>query len=163
MAERRVAVDRVVDAPAGAAWNLLSDYREGHPSILPRPWFEGIDVEEGGRGAGTVFTVRMRPWGRTKAIRMRVSEPEPGRVLEEVGLEDGVRTTFTVDPLDGGARCRVTIATAWPPKNGVAARVEWWMIRAGAPRIFRAELDLLAKRLERGAGPAAPPGTREGA
>lgn len=163
MAERRVAVERVVDAPPGAAWNLLSDYREGHPSILPRPWFEGIDVEEGGRGAGTVFTVRMRPWGRSRAIRMRVSEPEPGRVLEEVGLEDGVRTTFTVDPVDGGARCRVAIATTWPPRNGVGARLEWWMIRAGAPRVFRAELDLLAKRLEGGAGPPASPGTREGA
>ncbi|MCK6480872.1 MAG: SRPBCC family protein [Planctomycetes bacterium] len=148
--ERRVAVEREIGAAPAAAFDLLADYREGHPSILPRPWIRGLTVVEGGRGAGTVLDVRLWEWGRTRTLRMRVSEPVPGRVLEEVDPAGGVRTTFTVSPLPDPARCRVAIATVWPHRPGLAGRLEWLLLRAAAPGIYRKELDLMARRLEAG-------------
>ena len=40
-------------AVAGIA--LAQDYRTGHPRILPKPYFSGLEVLSGGYGAGTVF------------------------------------------------------------------------------------------------------------
>ena len=151
-----VVVAREMGAPAEAAYGLLADYREGHPSILPKPWFESLEVEEGGRGAGTRIRVRMKALGRRTELRMKVREPEPGRVLVEDDEENGVVTTFTVDPLPGGARCRVEFATVWRSKPGLAARLEGLVTRVLARRIYRAELEILARRLEA-------PSDREGA
>lgn len=146
-AARRVAVEREIGAPAASVWDLLTDYRVGHPSILPRPWFRGVDVVEGGRGAGTVVNVRVWEWGRTKTLTMRVREPEPGRVLEEFDAAAGIRTTFTVSRLPDPSRCRVAIATTWPDRAGLAGRIEWILMRAAAAGIFRRELRLLEDRV----------------
>ena len=48
----------VMNAPAAKVYEVLSDYQEGHPAILPRKYFIDLTVEEGGRGAGTVFLVK---------------------------------------------------------------------------------------------------------
>jgi hypothetical protein len=152
MGSYSIAVAREVGAPADSVYGLLADYERGHPSILPKPWFEGLDVEEGGRGAGTRIRVRMKALGRRTELRMKVREPEPGRVLVEEDEENGVVTTFTVDPLQGGSGCRVEFSTTWRSGPGILARLEGVVVRAVARRIYRAELELLARRME------APPG-----
>lgn len=79
-----------MDAPAEIVYNILADYQVGHPAILPEPYFTGLSVEQGGRGAGTVIITRMKVMGAERTFRMAVTEPQPGCVLVE---SDGTTTT----------------------------------------------------------------------
>ena len=119
----RIKASRRVAAPAPMVYEILSDYRLGHPRILPARAFDGLKVEKGGRGAGTVINFGMKSFGSVKWVRASVDEPEPGRVLVERVLDDAdVVTTFTVDPAEDG-NSMVTIETTWTPR-GPRALVE---------------------------------------
>lgn len=126
---------RRIAAPAARAYATLADYAQ-HRRILPKPPFSGLDIVAGGVGAGTVLDVHLSVLGRRQTMRMTVTEPEPGRVLEERAT-DGTVTTFTVDADDAG--CVVTIQTRWPDHRFLRN----WMVR----RTYRQELDALAKLL----------------
>lgn len=145
MSGPRVAESKVIDAPPSAVYALLSDYRVGHPQILPKPYFQSLVVEEGGKGAGTVVRVTMSVMGSKQTMRLTVTEPAPGRVLQEEDAAMGVTTWFTITPVDGGARSRLEIATEWRPKPGIGGWIEGRMTRLFAPRIYRQELDLIAQ------------------
>ena len=133
-----------IDADPPTVWGILTDYQDAHLAILPRKYFQEAVVERGGRGAGTVVRVRMRTMGATRIFRMEVSEPEPGRVLAEWDLDTGALTTFTIDPLDGGRRCRVRIATRWSSFG-----LRGWIERIFAPRALRAIYAEQLRNLER--------------
>jgi hypothetical protein len=130
MAERRVAAERHIDAPGEHVYRVLADYRAHHPRILP-PAFSDFQVEQGGVGSGTVHSFRLTAGGRTRAYRMRVDEPDPGRVLTESDQLSSAVTTFTVTP--EGSGCRVRIDTRWQGAGGVGGFFE----RLFAPRVLR--------------------------
>lgn len=136
-----VAVSKIIKAPAGKIYPILADYRNHHPHILPKP-FTGLKVEEGGYGAGTVFRAGLKLMGQTQNFRMRVTEPEPGRVMAETDLDTGLVTKFIVEPRDNG-QSEVTIATTFEPSPGLKG----WFERMTAPgfmrRIYRKELQQL--------------------
>lgn len=151
MSRIRAQTTAIITAPPAAVWSIIADYRQGHPSILPPRYFAGLDVEEGGVGEGTVFRVHMRVLGSIRTMRMRVSEPEPGRVLEEADLDSDMVTRFTLDPLDDG-RTSVTIATTWLPRPGVSGLID----RAVTPSLMRLVYSAELAQLEavcRRAGP----------
>jgi hypothetical protein len=147
MSPYRVGSSAEIPAPAQAVYAVLADYRVGHPSILPKG--NTVVLESGGTGAGTVFTLKSTLLGVTKSIRMAVSEPEPGRVLVERELPDGFVTTFTVDPLRGGAASRVTISTLGPARGGVMARIEALVMPALIRRMMAHEFRMLASQAGR--------------
>ena len=130
MAELRVAAERHIGAPAEHVYRMVADYRAHHPRFLP-PAFSDFQVEQGGVGAGTVHSFRLTAGGRTRAYRMRVDEPEPGRVLTESDQLSSAVTTFTVTP--EGSGCRVRIGTSWQGAGGVGGFFE----RLFAPRVLR--------------------------
>ncbi len=130
MVEIRASGERLIAAPADRVYGYLADYREHHPRILP-PAFTELRIEAGGVGAGTVFSLRMRVGGRTRASRMQVTEPAPGRVLVESDLGSDLVTTFTVAP--EGRASRVRIETRWTAPGGPAGLIE----RLFAPRVLR--------------------------
>jgi hypothetical protein len=134
-----------IDAPAARVYALLADYHAGHPRILPPKFFKEMRVEEGGTGAGTLIHLRMRGLGRERVMRMRVSEPEPGRVLAERDLDSDAVTTFRVKA--DGEGTRVTIAVEWTPAGGLAGLTERWMAPRLLRRVFTEELRLLAEVL----------------
>lgn len=70
--------------------------------------------------------------GRTREYRMRVDEPEPGRVLTESDTGASLVTTTTVFPQDGVSLAR--ISTAWDGPGGIGGLFE----RLFAPRVMRA-------------------------
>lgn len=70
--------------------------------------------------------------GRTRAYRMNVAEPEPGRILAESDTDSRAVTTFTVSPQDDTSRVR--ISTAWDGAGGIGGIFE----RMFAPRMLRA-------------------------
>lgn len=139
MSNVAVEVSREFAGSAPVVYGILADYHEGHPSILPRPWFTHLDVERGGRGAGTVFRFGMKVGGRVREARAEVTEPDPGRVLAERLLDErDWLTTFTVDPVASG-RVRVTIRTSWTAK-GLEGLFERLFAPAMLRRIYREEL-----------------------
>lgn len=134
-----------VSAPASVAYGLIADYHSGHPSILPKPPFVGIDVEKGGIGAGTIILVRMRLLGFLPgSYRAEVTEPEPGRLLAETDLSNGRETTFTIEQLSDG-RCRVTIETTSRVAGGPLGRLQGWMLERLLRPMFVKELRLLGE------------------
>jgi hypothetical protein len=122
---------RMINAPRDVVYAVLSDYRNGHPSILPRAHFLDWMVEEGGIGAGTIVRFRFSAAGRSQLFRMRIEEPVPGRVLVERDLESNAITTIRVDPR-GPSRCTVDISVTYV-RGGLKGITE----RIIAPRFLR--------------------------
>lgn len=139
MAELSVAAERPVGAPAEHTYRCIADFRTHHPRFLP-PAFSGFHVEQGGVGAGTVHSFQLTAGGRTRGYRMRVEEPEPGRVLTESDTGSSLVTTWTVTP--EGQGCRVRVETRWRGAGGVGGVFE----RLFAPRVLRG---IYADELER--------------
>jgi hypothetical protein len=131
MARNVISVEATVDAPAETVYRYLADMRDHHPRFLP-PAFSGFQVESGGIGDGTVTRFKMTVGGRMREYRMKVAEPEPGRVLTESDMSSSAVTTFTVTPRGGAALVR--ISTAWDGTGGIGGLLE----RMLAPRMVRA-------------------------
>ncbi|MBP8292444.1 MAG: hypothetical protein KAX65_06715 [Caldilineaceae bacterium] len=85
--------------------------------------------------AGSLPTTRLP----TPTIQMKVSEPEPGRVLQEEDAATGVLTTFTVDALNDTQAC-VTIATTARSSSGLKGWLEKMTTPGIMRRIYRQEL-----------------------
>ena len=133
-----------VGAPADVVYGIIADYRNGHPHILPRKYFEWLEVEQGGRGEGTVIRFQMRVLGQTRVLRAAVSEPERGRVLVETDTGGGGPvTTFTVEPEGSGSQ--VTISTALTSAGGPLGVLERFVLRRVLRRIYARELEQLGR------------------
>ena len=139
MSELRVVAERAMGAPAEVVYRCIADFDRHHPRFLP-PAFSEFRVEEGGVGAGTVHSFKMTTGGRARDFRMRVAEPEPGRVLTESDERSSMVTTWVVTP--EGPGCRVRVETRWQGSGGVGGVFE----RLFAPRVLRR---LYADELER--------------
>ena len=140
MAKIVVSAERVIEAPADAVYGYVADMRDHHPHYLP-PAFSDFRVESGGVGAGTITRFKVTAGGRSREYRMRVDEPEPGRVLTESDTDSSLVTTTTVTPRDGASV--VQISTSWNGAGGIGGFFE----RTFAPRamrpIYADELDRL--------------------
>jgi hypothetical protein len=139
MATNLVSAERTLDAPAGAVYGYIADMRGHHPHFLP-PAFSDFQVESGGVGEGTIPRFTLTAGGRTRQYRMKVAEPEPGRVLTESDTGSSAVTTFTVTPQ--GGQSVVQIATTWEGAGGIGGFFE----RLFAPRVMRS---IYADELER--------------
>ena len=100
----------------------------------------GLDVEQGGVGAGTVIRFRVKMGGRTLAFHQRVDEPQPGRTLTETDLDTGAVTTFTVTPT--GDTSRVRIKTSYE-RAGLRGLVESVVAPTMLRRLYAEELTCL--------------------
>ncbi|MBI5668800.1 MAG: SRPBCC family protein [Chloroflexi bacterium] len=140
-------VTEVIDARPEDVYAVVSDYEVGHPAILPKPYFTGLKVEQGGKGTGTVARASMNVFGSKREFRVVVSEPEPGRVLVEADPDAGVVTTFIVEPVNGGQQSRVTIATDSEARPGFTGVMERLMNPPIMRRIYQQELRQLANYL----------------
>lgn len=138
-------------ASAATVLDVLRDYRNHHPKILP-PAFSGFVVEEGGYGVGTVMRFDMKIGGRTQLLRTRATETTAATLREEV-LGREMNTLFTVTPV--GPQSRTRIETRWQPESGLAGLLERLFVPRMIEQIYRDELDRLdayAHRLENGDG-----------
>jgi polyketide cyclase/dehydrase/lipid transport protein len=140
--EIRVSASSIVGAPAPVVYGILADYREGHPAILPPRYFDGLEVETGGRGAGTRIRFRIRAFGAVRSVRADVTEPVPGRELVETDMATGAATRFLVEPVSDGRASRVTFETSWR-RAGIGGWAERWIAPAYLRKVYRAELALL--------------------
>jgi hypothetical protein len=137
-----VSASSIVPAPAPIVYGIIADYHEGHPAILPRRYFESLEVETGGLGAGTRIRFRMRAFGAVRSVRADVTEPVPGRELVETDVATGMATRFLVEPVNDGRASRVTFETRWR-KPGLTGWVERCLAPPYLRGVYRAELALL--------------------
>jgi hypothetical protein len=130
MARLLASARGTVNAPADTVYGYLADMRDHHQRFLP-PAFSDFEVESGGIGTGTITRFKVTAGGRTQHYRMKVCEPEPGRILTESDTRSTLVTTTTVTPQ--GAACLVELSTAWDGASGIRGLVE----RLLAPRVLR--------------------------
>ena len=133
-----VEASEVVSGKPEAVYATLADYEIGHPAILPKPTFKSLKVEKGGQGAGTEFELVMEVFGVERTSHQVVSEPEPGRVLVETGLDVNLVTQFILEPV--GDKTRVTISTDFESEPGVAGIVEKLLSPPALRRLYKKEL-----------------------
>jgi hypothetical protein len=142
MAQIRAAASAEIPASPETVYSILADYRDGHPCILPKSAFDGVEVERGGTGAGTIIRVHTKAGGMKRTMRMEVTEPDPGHILVETDLDRGIITTFTVESVDGGRRASVEILTTWKPK-GFMGLIERMVAPSMLERVYAEELQNL--------------------
>ncbi len=141
MAEVHAHNEGTVAQPAETVYRVLTDFLVLHPRILP-PNFSDLRVEEGGTGAGTVISYRLKAGGRSRDYRVRVDEPDPGRVMTETDLASSIVTTFTVRPV--GTGCSVRIDTRWQGATGFGGFMERLFAPRVLSRLYAEELRRLA-------------------
>ena len=140
MSELRVVHERRIGAPAPAVHRLVADFRNHHHRFLP-PQFHDYHVEQGGYGAGTVLSFTSTLGGRPRAMRLKVEEPVPGRVLVERDLLSPMVTTTTVEPDGDGSRVR--LETVWTASAGLLGALERLVAPAMMRRMYEDELSRL--------------------
>jgi uncharacterized protein YndB with AHSA1/START domain len=138
-----ISASTLVAAPAEQVYAVIADYRNGHPHILPKPYFVSLTVEKGGVGAGTEVSFTMKIAGRKQTFYAVISEPEPGRVLVETIPSSGSTTTFTVEPRNDGKQALVTIATQAVVRDGWLGAIEKLLTTRALKPVFEKELQQL--------------------
>lgn len=145
MGHRSVSASALIPASPQIVYRLIADYKNGHPRILPKPFFIALNVEKGGYGEGTVIDFQMKVMGQILSFHSLITELKPGRILLETDQNTGAATTFTVEPRMDGKQCFVTIATALNLPDGVAGKVQGWFIASTLRPIYVKELKQLAE------------------
>jgi hypothetical protein len=140
MSTYRVTATRRIGAPARVAYDIIADYRDGHPRIIPPPWFQNIRVDAGGVGQGTRFRFDIHAFGSKRTWHAVVDEPSPGRVLAESYPDEGTVTTFTVEPIADDRACNVTIMSDVPDRGGLVGAIERAVMSRFLRKVFIAEL-----------------------
>lgn len=64
----RVAISGVINAPAGDIYDIIADYKRGHPRIVPPRYFRNLKVIGGGYGDGTMIEFDMVAFGATQRV-----------------------------------------------------------------------------------------------
>ncbi len=144
MAKYSVSASALISAPSQRIYGLIADYQNGHPRILPKPYFVSLEVEEGGYGTGTIINFQMQLMGRMQSFHSTITEPEPGHILVETDRNTGAVTTFTVDPRANGQEAFVTIATTTNVPNGIIGKIQGWLTTQLLRPIYLKELGQLA-------------------
>ena len=148
MSNYKIEVSKIIPTLPIATYKILADYNNGHPRILPKPYFTYLEVEQGGYGEGTIIRFQMNVFGKKQVFRAIISEPEPGTILKETILPSGPITTFKVISKNEGKFSQVTISTEINSQASVAGALERvfvsWILR----HIYKQELKNLANFIQ---------------
>lgn len=125
MAKHTISASKLISAPVRSVYDLIADYRNGHPRILPKPYFVSLHVEEGGYGAGTVINFQMQLMGRVQSFHSMITEL--GQTLVETDMNTGAVNTFTVDPRSDGQEAFVMIRTTTNVPDGIPGKIQGWL------------------------------------
>lgn len=145
MAKHSLSASKLIPSPAHIVYDLIADYRNGHPHILPKRYFVSLEVEQGGYGAGTIINYQMKLMGRIQSFHSTITDPEPGHILVETDMNTGAVTTFTVDPRVNSQEAFVTITTTTNVPGGLLGKVQGWLTTQLLRPIYLKELDQLAE------------------
>lgn len=143
MAQVTASANRPVSAPPERVLAFLRDYRQARASILPDS-YSRYRVEEGGEGAGTVFTYHFKSGPTERDFRLRAEETD-GALVERDELSSFV-TTWTV--IESATGSTVTLESSWVGGSGIKGFFERLFAPVGVRRIYGEVLDRLAAALQ---------------
>ena len=143
MAPISASATRTVSAPPERVLAFLRDYSQSRASILPDN-YSRYRVEEGGEGAGTVFTYHFRSGPTERDFRVRAEESD-GSLVERDELSSFV-TTWTV--MDTATGSTVTLESSWVGGGGIGGFFERLFAPLGMRKIYGEVLDRLAAALQ---------------
>jgi hypothetical protein len=135
-----VEYSATLNARPEQVYAVFRDYKVSHPAILPKPYFEYLNVDEGGLGAGTKFTAGMNIYGNKSVLVAKVSEPEPGRLIVERDDEDRIVTSFIMAPVENGQKTLTTLKTVAKTSGGFQGLIERFMMPSVLKMIYKKEL-----------------------
>ncbi|MCP3440817.1 SRPBCC family protein [Bradyrhizobium sp. CCGUVB14] len=134
------STERTIDAPADDVYRYLADMHL-HARFLPPPFYD-FQLEEGGIGAGSVVSFKIKSAGGVRKLRMEITEPEPGRILVQADTgSSGLVRTFTVTP--HGEQALVNITSRFDGETGIAGFVEGLVAPLRLHRVYVEELTRL--------------------
>ena len=140
-----VDLERMVPAPPARVHAALADY-SGRARILPGSYLDWT-VEEGGQGAGTVVSYRLRAGRRARRYRMEVAEPTPGVTLVERDRDSSLVTTWILNPTASATATQLRLSTIWEGGGGIGGLFERAFAPRGLRRIHGQLLDNLTRQL----------------
>lgn len=140
-----IQAETVLDARAEDVYATIADYKHSHPQILPSKSMYDLRVEQGGYGAGTVMRFKVKVLGVEQSAYQKVSEPEPGHILQEQDIDSprNLTTTFTVTPTEDGAHARVAIHTVMNASRGPQGWLEGKLLPRALTPVYYEELQKL--------------------
>ncbi len=147
MKTKHIEVSHTFNAASQELYAIISDFKKGLPSILPKKYFTGWEVEKGGNGAGTIVNVTMTFFGKEQHFRLAVTEPKPGHELVETDTVTGKYTRFTFKPFDEGKQCKITIDSKIPVEDGLFGYLKSLSVANMAKRLYKSELLALDKKI----------------
>jgi hypothetical protein len=142
MSHIHVQVEQTVNAMPEEVYAFLQDYTK-RPQILTENYLN-YQVEQGGKGAGTVVTYRLHAANRERGYRMQVSEPSIGKVLKESDANSSLVTTWMLTPAENNQKTRVQLVSEWEGGKGVGGFFERTFAPLGLRRIYTEILGKLA-------------------
>ena len=119
-------------------YDVLVDYREAHPAVMPKQFFESMTVTRGGVGAATEMHVVFNLFGNRRSFNLSVSEPIPGSFFVEEDELARFRTEFTIEPLEDERNCCLKTEVYCRPIPGLVGNVENSLYAIVARRILEA-------------------------
>lgn len=137
-----VREEQIIEASPDEVYGTLADYKNKRPRMLT-PNFLDYAVEKGGKGRGTNFSYRLQAAGRERPYNMVVDEPIQGQVITERDQGSSLITRWTVAPINGGSKSRVSVESEWEGGSGVGGFFERTFAPLGLRRIYRSMLMML--------------------
>jgi uncharacterized protein YndB with AHSA1/START domain len=141
----KVDLEQIIPAPPARVHAALADYR-ARERLLPGAYLD-YRVEEGGVGAGTVVSYRLRAGRRERRYLMEVAEPTPGVTLVEHDRESSLITTWILSPTASGTATDIRLSTVWEGHGGIGGFFERTFAPRGLRRIHGELLDRLTQHL----------------
>lgn len=138
-----VRCERIIDTSPAEVFNTLIDYKVKRPRMLP-PNYLNYTVEQGGQGNGTVVSYRFRAAGRERPYEMVVQETIAGQVLTERDRNSSLVTRWSVLPVDGGQRSKVSVESDWEGSRGIGGFFERIFAPPGLRGVYKDALVALA-------------------
>jgi hypothetical protein len=142
VAQVTASATETVTAPPERVLAFLRDYQQSRPSILP-DGYSRYRVEEGGEGAGTVFSYHFKSGPTERDFRLRAEESD-GRLIERDELSS-FTTTWTVAQAATGST--VTVESSWVGGGGIGGFFERLFAPMGLRRVYGEMLQRLAASL----------------
>ncbi len=142
----QVEIDRTIPAPRARVHEIVADYAGGRPQILPPANYLDYKVLQGGHGAGTLVSYRLRVGPRERPYDVEVSEPSPGATLVERDRNSSLVTTWTLSPTPDGTATDVKLSTSWQGSGGIGGFFERTFAPRGLRRVYEDVLGRLAER-----------------
>ncbi len=144
MALLMAAATNPVAAPPDRVRAFLRDYRSARPRILTDS-YRDYRVEEGGEGAGTVFSYNFVAPGRPpRGFRLRVEESD--ETLYERDETSTFVSNWTVDETATGSS--VTLEASWEGSGGIGGFFERLFAPMSLRRTYAQVLEKLATELQ---------------